>query len=406
MSDNLMEQYLAEEEEKSRARAARRERMRLEKERQEAQRRRMRILVPAVAVAIVLLAVLILVLVHFAKREKVEGPEPEETAQEELLPETQIPEVEELEPEIIEEAEEPDDTHVGIGINDTGDGETITVGNVKHLDRMSFTKGEAVAYPDEEKIFSGYVLLANLETGKTVVEKEARTRINPASMTKILTVLVAAEHLESEECLKDKVTITQEITDYIFTHDCSAVNFSIGEQIPVEDLFYGTILQSGADAAMPLAEYVAGSQEAFVDLMNEKLKELGISETTHFTNCIGLYDPNHYSTVEDMAIILKAAVENDYCRKILSEHRYTTVSTPEHEDGIPISNWFLRRIEDKDSGGEVLCAKTGFVAESGNCAASYEIAASGTPYICVTADTYSGWRCIYDHVALYKDYAK
>ena len=71
-----------------------------------------------------------------------------------------------------------------------------------------------------------------------------------------------------------------------------------------------------------------------------------------------------------------------------------------------MSNWFLRRIEDKDCGGEVLGAKTGFVNQSGSCAASYGVSASGTPYICVTANAHSSWRCIYDQVEIYKNYAK
>ena len=102
-----------------------------------------------------------------------------------------------------------------------------------------------------------------------------------------------------------------------------------------------------------------------------------------------------------MAMIMKAAVENDLAREIMSTHIYTTSKTTEHPEGIEISNWFLRRIEDKDTHGEVICAKTGYVKESGCCGASYQISNDGKRYICVTADAWSSWRCIYDHVALY-----
>ena len=128
---------------------------------------------------------------------------------------------------------------------------------------------------------------------------------------------------------------------------------------------------------------------------------MGLSATTHFTNCVGLYDENHYSTVYDMAMILQAAVENDLCRDVLNAHTFTTSGTDEHPNGITISNWFLRRIEDKPVPGEVLCAKTGFVVQSRNCAASYGKSNSGKRIICVTADAHSSWRAIYDHVALY-----
>lgn len=260
-----------------------------------------------------------------------------------------------------------------------------------------------VTVEDDENMTSQYAVIIDESTNRIVAQKNADTVISPASMTKILTVLVAAEHVEN---LEDTVEITLDITDYVYIHDCSAVGFSVGEQVPVRDLFYGTVLPSGADAALALASYVAGSQEAFADMMNEKLKELGISDTAHFTNCIGLYDGEHYCTVYDMAMILKAAVENDFCREVLSARQYTTAATAEHPEGISISNWFLRRIEDKDTGGEVVCAKTGFVNQSGSCAASYGISDSGIPYICVTANTSSSWRCIYDHVTMYSTYAK
>ena len=167
---------------------------------------------------------------------------------------------------------------------------------------------------------------------------------------------------------------------------------------------YGTILPSGGDAAIGLATYIAGSEDAFVEMMNEKIEELGLSSSSHFTNCVGLYDDNHYSTVYDIAMIMEAAIENDLAREVLSTKRYTTSSTTEHPDGIEISNWFLRRIEDKDTGGEVISAKTGFVNESKNCAVSYGKDNSGNEYIICTQGSTSSWRCIYDHVAMYKQF--
>ena len=179
--------------------------------------------------------------------------------------------------------------------------------------------------------------------------------------------------------------------------------FLDGEEVPVRDLFYGTILPSGGDAAVGLATYISGSQESFVELMNDKLEELGLSDSAHFTNCIGLYDADHYCTAYDMAVIMKAAMENEMCREFLSAHTYTTAPTTQHPDGITISNWFLRKIEDKDMGGEVLCGKTGYVVQSRNCAVSYS-RIQGTPYICVTIGATSNWRCIYDHVEIYNRY--
>lgn len=251
------------------------------------------------------------------------------------------------------------------------------------------------------EVVSSYAILVDPQSGEIIAQRNAKTIINPASMTKVLTVLVAAEHVTD---LDDTFTITQEITDYSYRNDCSVVGWEVGEVVTVRDLFYGTVLPSGGDAAVALAEYVAGSQEAFVELMNEKLEQLGLSSTAHFTNCVGLYDENHYCSVYDMAMILQAALDNPICREALSAKKYTTSFTEQHPEGLLISNWFLRRIEDKDAGGYVLAGKTGYVVESGSCAASCALDGDENEYICVTADSTSSWRCIYDHVEIYKTF--
>ncbi len=277
----------------------------------------------------------------------------------------------------------------------------------KSADSESFFEGysidvdDATKYISSEEVLSSYGLLVNLDTGKVVASKDGNVRINPASMTKILTLLVAVENINN---LDDTFVMTREIGDFVFSKGCSAVGFEVGEELTIKDLLYGTILPSGADAAMCLAEYVAGSQENFVAMMNAKLDELGLSDTAHFTNCVGVYDENHYCTLLDMAMILKAAEENELCHEVLNARTYLTSPTTEHPDGLQISNWFLRRIEDKDTHGDVVGAKTGFVNESGCCGASYQISNDGTHYICVTADAWSSWRCIYDQVDIYSTY--
>lgn len=261
-----------------------------------------------------------------------------------------------------------------------------------------------------DEIISERVVFIDKATGNILAQKGYKDVISPASMTKVLSVLVAAEQLginsNEDKKLDDKFEITIDITDYSYVNDCSNVGFDVGEKVTVRDLFYGTILPSGADAAMGLAIYTAGSHEAFVELMNKKVEELGLSQTAHFTNCVGLYDEQHHCTVYDMAMIMEAALDNPFCREVLAAHVYTTAITQQHPEGLVLSNWFLRRIEDKDTGGEVLCAKTGFVVQSKNCAVSFGKDNSGNEYVCCTAGSSSSWRCIYDHVELYKKYAK
>lgn len=251
-------------------------------------------------------------------------------------------------------------------------------------------------------IISSHAILIDMDSDTILAQKDGMGRLNPASMTKVLTVLVAAEHVKD---LDDTFTMTLDITDYSFVNGCSNVGFLKDETVTIRDLFYGTVLPSGADAAGALAVYVAGSMEAFADMMNEKLDELGLSKTAHFTNCVGVYDEEHYCTAYDMAVIMEAALNNDLCREVLSAHTYITSPTEQHPEGIPLSNWFLRRIEDKDTGGEVLCGKTGYVLQSGNCAVSYGVDAGGKNYICVTAGAGSVWQCINDQTAIYKEFA-
>ncbi len=265
---------------------------------------------------------------------------------------------------------------------------------------------EAVATADtlslSDEIVSTYAIVIDPENDTILATKNAYTKVSPASMTKVLTILTAVDYITD---LDDTFTITLTETDYSYSNDLSAVGFSAGETVTVKDLLYGTILPSGGDAAAGLAAYVAGDRDAFVELMNQKVEELGLSATTHMTDVSGLYNEDHYTTMYDMAMIMEAAINNELCREVLSAHTYTTSATAEHPDGITISNWFLRRIEDKDTGGEVLCAKTGFVVQSRNCAVSFGYDNDGGTYIIVTGDATSAWRCIYDHVALYQLFA-
>ena len=249
-----------------------------------------------------------------------------------------------------------------------------------------------------EDFGSGYAILIDVEAGTVLAEKDAWTSVSPASMTKILTLLTAAEQIEN---LDASGVITPEITAYCLENDCSMAGFWSGEEPSIRDLFYGTILPSGAEAALALADCAAGSHEAFVELMNEKARELGTS--AHFTNCVGLYSPDNRCSVYDIAVILKAAMDNDFCRDVLTQKTYDIPASPLREDPLLLSNWFIRRIEDHmPEGMEILGAKTGYIIESGNCAASFARGPDGSLYICVTAMGGGIWPCIFDHVALYE----
>lgn len=397
-----------EEEERLRRRRERLERMRREKQLQMKRRRRMKMLVKRATAVMAIILVITVSITAFKGIDKKTNEIQEEIVENiSLKPEVAVAQMQQTETEVAqipqaERQESEQNTRQLTEVSDKTVSGEVTLAQKTTLDFQFDTTEETESVYSEE-IISSNIILIDENADTIVASKGAKERISPASMTKVLTILVAAENITKEQ-LDDTFTMTREITDYSYVNDCSTVGFLDGEKVTVRDLFYGTILTSGSDAAVGLATYVAGSHEAFVDMMNEKLVELGLGDTSHYTNCVGLYDKEHYSTVYDMAVIMKAAIQSEFCKDVLAAHRYVTEATTEHPEGIDISNWFLRRIEDKDTGGEVLCAKTGYVMQSKNCAVSYGTFSGGAPYICVTAGSSSSWRCIYDHVEIYNQY--
>lgn len=254
----------------------------------------------------------------------------------------------------------------------------------------------------EVEVGSGKWALIDIGSNTVVSQKAGTSRFSPASLTKVLTILVAAEQ---QPDLDAQFTMTGEILEYCRVKGCTMAGFVEGETVSVRDLFYGAVLPSGGEAAMALAVYTAGSQSAFVERMNAKLEELGLSGTAHMSNCIGLPGKNHYCTLYDMAMILKAAVENDWTREVLASGSYTTAPTQQNPAGITFTSWFLRKIGESELKGTVVAAKNGYEDSAGDCAASYYVSESGTPYICVTSNASSAWRCVNDHAALYQLYA-
>ncbi len=233
------------------------------------------------------------------------------------------------------------------------------------------------------KVGSSNAIMIDLNSFTILAQKGAESRIYPASMTKIMTLLVGVENMES---LDQSATVTKHTVDYCYKEGASVVGFVANEQVVVKDLLYGTILPSGADATMTLAECIAGSEEAFVRLMNTKATELGL-ENTHFVNTSGLHHPDHYSTVHDIAIILKAAMSNETCFKILSADFYTTTQTAAHPHGIPLhSIVHMRTSSIKSNSFTIIGGKTGFTPEAGQCLATYAIAEDNREYIFVTAN--------------------
>ena len=251
------------------------------------------------------------------------------------------------------------------------------------------------------ELYSEYALLIDLESNTVLAQKNADQRIFPASMTKVMTILTAAEHIENWD---ETFTMTQSIIDPLFLADASMAGFVHGEEVSMMDLLYGAVLPSGAEATEALAITVAGSEEAFADLMNKKAQELGLQDT-HFVDASGLHDENHYTTLSDMAIIMQAALDDPRCREVLTSVHHTSSPTEQNPDGVAMTNKFLYRIQPQQTGNvNIQAAKTGYTAQAMNCCVSFGIMENGRAAICVTAHAWTGDYCIADHLALYSTY--
>ena len=252
------------------------------------------------------------------------------------------------------------------------------------------------------ELYSSSALLVDLQSGTVLAEKAPDEKIYPASMTKVMTLLVAAENLPD---LDETFTMTQAIIDPLYLAGASMAGFVDGETVTMRDLLYGAVVPSGAEATEALAQAVAGSEEAFVAMMNEKAAALGL-QSTHFMNTSGLHDENHYSTVREIALILQAALQNETCAEVLSAENYRAGKTEQHPDGLAMTNKFLYRVHHEYNlgGAEITAAKTGYTAEAMNCCASAGKTPDGRDVLCVTANAWTGEFCIEDHVALYTKY--
>lgn len=155
-------------------------------------------------------------------------------------------------------------------------------------------------------IHSKAAVCIDAKTGYTLFEKNAHGKYYPASTTKMLTALVAIEHIDDFSKI---VTVSDNAVNGI-DPESSHIALQVGEKIPLEDLMYGMLLMSGNDCAVVIAEEVSGSVEEFAKLMNAKAKELGCSDS-HFTNPHGTFDKNHYTSPADLAKILRACSKNE-----------------------------------------------------------------------------------------------
>ena len=239
----------------------------------------------------------------------------------------------------------------------------------------------AVRELDISGINSPNAILIQARSGKVLGEINGEERIYPASLTKMMTAVVAIENLKD---LETGITLNQEMFAGLYERDATQAGFQPGETVRAIDLLYGVMLPSGAECCIALAEYISGSEAAFVQLMNEKAKKLKMDQT-HFCDSTGLHDPEHYSTVHDMAVLLKYCLKNETFREIIESSWHSTGVTNIHPDGITYYSTMFKNLSDTSViDGEIKGGKTGYTSQAGHCLASFaEI--DGVEYILVTA---------------------
>ncbi|MBR6101203.1 MAG: D-alanyl-D-alanine carboxypeptidase [Ruminococcus sp.] len=250
-------------------------------------------------------------------------------------------------------------------------------------------------------------MLLNVTKNEIVAGKNYTEKIYPASLTKIMTLIVAVENINDPSV---EYKFTADKLAPLVEEKASVVGFLDGESIPFEDLLYGAVLVSGADATQGIASLVAGSEAKFVDMMNAKAEMLGL-KNTHFVNTSGLHDDNHYSTCEDMAMLFAYALKNKMCRDVLSAATYTTVKTEQHPEGILLYSIVHSRftgywIDSEGAKYYVKGGKSGFTDEAGYALETF-LEKNGETYIAINAMTpkeFGDEKCTMDNIAIYEKY--
>lgn len=238
-------------------------------------------------------------------------------------------------------------------------------------------------------------ILIEAESGCVIFEKNAHTRMPMASTTKMMTALVAIEQVPLDRV----VTVSPKAVGI----EGSSVYLYAGEQLTMEALLYAMLLESANDAAAAIAIEVAGSIDAFADLMNQKAEELGLCDT-HFENPHGLGADGHYTTAYDLAIIAATALKNQTFRTIVSTYKKTIPMSSTNGVRLLINHNKMLKYYDGAIG-----VKTGFTKQSGRCLVS-AAERNGTTLVSVTLNAPDDWNdhtklldhgfSLYEHVTL------
>ena len=229
--------------------------------------------------------------------------------------------------------------------------------------------------------------LFDLNNCSTLYAKNVHEKLYPASMTKVMTALVAIKHGSND------MRLTASANVKIQESGAQLSGVKEGDQMTLDQALHLLLLNSGNDVAVMIAEGVAGSEEAFVDMMNKEAFALGATNT-HFVNPHGLPDDNHYTTVYDMYLIMNEAINYTSFNEIIHTDEYTTVYTDKNgaskEITVTNTNRYLQGTEDAPTGVTVMGGKTGTTNAAGHCLVLFSKDSSSNPYISIIMRAESG----------------
>lgn len=250
----------------------------------------------------------------------------------------------------------PDGTGSSTGVN-PGNGTGVNQG-VNQGTNQGTVDTSSIQQPAVEA--EGAVLM-DAATGNVLFSKNGDTKFYPASITKLMTALLVAENCG----LDDKVTFSATATTNLESGAVS-INMVEGDVMTVRQCLYALLLKSANEVGNALAEHVAGSNAKFAEMMNAKAAALGCTNT-HFTNPHGLNDTNHYTTPHDMALIARAAFQNDTVKTVASTRTYTLPPTIKNPSGLTVTmgHKMLNPSDSRYYPG-VIGSKTGYTSKAGN----------------------------------------
>ncbi len=232
----------------------------------------------------------------------------------------------------------------------------------------SLSARAAEYWPDSVSVESGAAIVMEMETGTVLYEKNADQSYYPASITKIMTAMLALENCSLDE----EVTFSAEAV-YKNEGDTSHIARDVGEIMTMEQCLYGMMLESANECAWAIGEHVAGDMEKFTAMMNEKARELGCTHT-HFNNPNGLPDDEHYVSARDMALIARAAYKIPKFQEICGTRSYNIGVTNKHSEITPCNNSHAMISNHRTSSylyEYALGGKTGYTDEAGNTLVTY-----------------------------------